>query len=209
MSRRPMTPLEELERQEYLEELRALPDDPRDEIAPAPDEAVPPDEPPPPPEEQAVPVAPPPPRRFAILRDENTSRRIAPRSRTIASRRLSREEMAAGARLYLPFDVERPTTRADCLAGGVNEERPCPWVSCKYHLALDVNPEIGSVKINFPDKEPWELVETCALDVADRGGITLEEVGELTNVTRERTRQIETKGLLQLRMDGSVDDMTD
>ena len=40
-----------------------------------------------------------------------------------------------------------------------------------------MNPATGSIKLNFPDKEIWELEETCALDVAEKGGITLEEVG--------------------------------
>ena len=42
--------------------------------------------------------------------------------------------------------------------------------------------------------------ETCALDIADRGGITLEEVGEIMNLTRERIRQVEVRGLLKLKM---------
>ena len=40
--------------------------------------------------------------------------------------------------------------------------------------------------------------ETCALDVADRGGTTLEEVGAIMNLTRERIRQVEVKGLAKL-----------
>jgi DNA-directed RNA polymerase sigma subunit (sigma70/sigma32) len=40
--------------------------------------------------------------------------------------------------------------------------------------------------------------ETCSLDVADRGGITLEEVGEILNLTRERIRQVEVRGLRKL-----------
>jgi hypothetical protein len=90
---------------------------------------------------------------------------------------------------------ERPVVRGEC-AGG---QRPCPWASCKHHLYLSVNPESGAITINFPDRELWEMTETCALDVAERGGITLEEVGMLTNVTRERVRQVETKALVQLR----------
>jgi len=39
---------------------------------------------------------------------------------------------------------------------------------------------------------------SCALDVADRGGATLEEVGALINVTRERVRQIEVMALAHL-----------
>jgi DNA-directed RNA polymerase sigma subunit (sigma70/sigma32) len=65
---------------------------------------------------------------------------------------------------------------------------------------VDVNPRTGSVKMNFPDKELWELSETCALDVADRAGITLEEVGVIMNLTRERVRQLEMRGLSKLRV---------
>lgn len=123
-------------------------------------------------------------------------RRCRPRSKTIAMKRLTREELRVGALLYPPVDIPRPKTRAACQ----QEERPCPWVACKHHLYLDVNPETGSIKINFPDLEPWELPETCSLDVADRGGITLEEVGEIMNLTRERIRQVEVRGLLKLKM---------
>ena len=63
-----------------------------------------------------------------------------------------------------------------------------------------MNPETGSIKLNFPDKEIWELEHTCALDVAEKGGITLEEVGEIMNLTRERIRQIEARGLHKLRV---------
>jgi DNA-directed RNA polymerase sigma subunit (sigma70/sigma32) len=62
-----------------------------------------------------------------------------------------------------------------------------------------VNPETGSIKINFPDKEVHELEESCALDVAERGGITLEEVGSLMNLTRERIRQLESLGFMKVK----------
>ena len=93
------------------------------------------------------------------------------------------------------IESKRPRSRADCATG----PRPCMFVSCKHHLYLDVNPSTGSIKLNFPDKEVWEMGETCALDVADKGGITLEEVGTIMNLTRERIRQVETRGLLKLR----------
>jgi hypothetical protein len=64
-----------------------------------------------------------------------------------------------------------------------------------------VNPETGSIKLNFPDLEVWEMPETCALDVAERGGITLEEVGEILNLTRERIRQVEVHGLEKLQLE--------
>jgi hypothetical protein len=77
--------------------------------------------------------------------------------------------------------------------------RPCPYVSCAHHLYLDINPTSGAIKLNFPHLEVWEMKETCALDVADRGGITLEEVGEILNLTRERIRQVEVRGLGKMR----------
>ena len=123
-------------------------------------------------------------------------RRTRPRSKTIAMKRLTREELRVGALMYPPVDIPRPKSRAECK----QEMRPCPWVACKHHLYLDINPETGSIKINFPDLEPWELHHTCALDVAERGGITLEEVGEIMNLTRERIRQVEVRGLLKLKM---------
>ena len=123
-------------------------------------------------------------------------RRTRPRSKTIAMKRLTREELRVGALMYPPVDIPRPRTREECRG----EARPCPWVACKHHLYLDINPETGSIKINFPDLEPWELQHTCALDVAERGGITLEEVGEIMNLTRERIRQVEVRGLLKLKM---------
>ena len=123
-------------------------------------------------------------------------RRTRPRSKTIAMKRLTREELRLGAAMYPPVDIPRPSTRSECR----EEMRPCPWVACKHHLYLDINPETGSIKINFPDLEPWELQHTCALDVAERGGITLEEVGEIMNLTRERIRQVEVRGLLKLKM---------
>jgi hypothetical protein len=123
-------------------------------------------------------------------------RRTRPRSKTIAMKRLTRDELRQGALMYPPVDIPRPNSRAECK----EEMRPCPWVACKHHLYLDINPETGSIKINFPDLEPWELKHTCALDVAERGGITLEEVGEIMNLTRERIRQVEVRGLLKLKM---------
>jgi len=123
-------------------------------------------------------------------------RRTRMRSRTIAMKRLTKEEMRLGALMYPPVDEPRPLTRAECREG----QRPCPYVSCKHHLFLDVNPETGSIKLNFPDLEVWEMKDTCSLDVADRNGITLEEVGEIMNLTRERIRQVEVRGLLKLKM---------
>jgi hypothetical protein len=118
------------------------------------------------------------------------------RSKTIPRKQMMRDrkKMQVDPKLLELADQARPKTRSECLC----MERPCLFVSCKHHLYLDVNPETGSIKLNFPDKEVWQLSETCALDVAARGGLTLEEVGEILNLTRERIRQLEAAGLQRL-----------
>jgi Sigma-70, region 4 len=117
------------------------------------------------------------------------------RSKTIAGKRLTREERRLSLLIVYPEETERPQTRAECQG----MPRPCPFVSCAHHLYLDINPTSGAIKLNFPHLEVWEMKETCALDVADRGGITLEEVGEILNLTRERIRQVEVRGLGKMR----------
>jgi hypothetical protein len=133
-----------------------------------------------------------------ISRKIRQKRRTRARSKTIAPKRLTKEELRFRELLPLFEDPDRPVNRGACK----EDVRPCPYVSCKHHLYLDVNPETGSIKLNFPDLEVWEMAETCSLDVADKGGITLEEVGEILNLTRERIRQVEVRGLLKLKMVG-------
>jgi hypothetical protein len=131
-----------------------------------------------------------------VTREQRRSRRKrAIRARTISVKRMTKRELELGRMLYPEGeDIEHPRTRSECVGG----ERPCPFVSCKHHLYLDVSARTGAIKLNFPDLEVWEMSETCALDVADRGGTTLEEVGAIMNLTRERIRQVEVKGLAKL-----------
>ena len=132
-----------------------------------------------------------------VTREQRRSRRKREvRARTISVKRMTKRELELGRLLYPDVeDVVKPQTRSEC----ANGERPCPFVSCKHHLYLDVSAKTGAIKLNFPDLEVWEMTETCALDVADRGGTTLEEVGAIMNLTRERIRQVEVKGLAKLQ----------
>lgn len=120
------------------------------------------------------------------------------RAKTINTERMSKLKLAIGRELYpTPDDVPaRPKTRAGC----VDVPRPCPYVSCKHNLYLDVSPKTGSIKLNFPDIDPDQMTTpSCSLDVADKRGETLEEVGRNMNMTRERVRQIEVKSLTKMR----------
>jgi hypothetical protein len=128
-------------------------------------------------------------------REQRRSRRKRDiRARTISVKRMTKREIEFGRLLYPEVDYWKPRTRDEC----VDVPRPCPYVSCKHHLFIDVSPKTGAIKLNFPDLEVWELRESCALDVADRGGTTLEDVGAIMNLTRERIRQVEVKALAKL-----------
>lgn len=132
----------------------------------------------------------------AITREQRRSRRKREvRARTISVKRMTKRELEIGRMLYPETDYFKPRTREEC----ADAPRPCPYVSCKHHLFLDVSARTGAIKLNFPDLEVWEMNESCALDVADRGGTTLEDVGAIMNLTRERIRQVEVKALAKLQ----------
>ena len=107
-----------------------------------------------------------------------------------------------------PEDYDRPRVRRDCLTAeqagdglgdGSNAARPCPWISCRYHLYLDVNPETGTISYPFPDSEPWEIQSTCALDLADEGEATLIAIGQLLAVSKEAIRLPEEKAIEKMQ----------
>lgn len=119
----------------------------------------------------------------------------------------------------------RPKTRGECPVA-----RPCPWVTCKYHLYSDYveravlirGPTGPAPRPRVSDRDleaaataaiAWledrvdDGAPSCALDVADAGALTLEETGALVSgkrverVTRERIRQLEGAALRKLRND--------
>lgn len=85
----------------------------------------------------------------------------------------------------------RPKTRGEC----VDAPRPCPYVGCRHHLSLDVH--MG--KIRLDKRELEDMPETCSLDVAERDGASLEEIGSVLGVVRERVRQIQDRAMYRVR----------
>jgi hypothetical protein len=90
------------------------------------------------------------------------------------------------------IDFVRPKRREDCAAA----IRPCPWGGCEFNLAVDISRRNGTMQIVG---DPELMSETCVLDVVDRGGATLEEVGAIYGVTRERMRQVEAGAAAKLK----------
>ena len=133
--------------------------------------------------------------RQQLRRDRRGSITIANRATSLQRFRL--------ALLDAP-EVPRPLTRGDC----ENAPRPCPWVGCKHHLFLDVT-HTGAIRLNFPGQHPEDLTRSCALDVAADGGASLDEVGAILGITRERIRQIEAKARLAMRADTSLEPYND
>jgi hypothetical protein len=124
--------------------------------------------------------------------------RGVPSKKTLALRRITKLELAAGQaelkEIGADGPYERPKTRGDC----AQVPRPCPFIACKYSLYLDVS-ETGSIILNFPHLDPGEMPpeQSCALDLADKGPMTLEDIAVVTNLTRERIRQVELRALVR------------
>ena len=91
---------------------------------------------------------------------------------------------------------DMPRRRSECLS----RKRPCPWVRCKHHF-------IWLVWDKLRDKSNDEITDcitemkfSCVLDIVDNyREMTLEQIGELLNLTRERVRQIEEKAITRIR----------
>ncbi|HEX4476959.1 MAG TPA: hypothetical protein VH142_17840 [Polyangiaceae bacterium] len=131
----------------------------------------------------------------ALTREQRRSRRKRTvRSRSISVQRLAGSDTESRQRRATRIEDGRPSSRGECIGG----PRPCPFVSCKYHLYIDVSPRTGSIKLNFPDLEVWDLSESCVLDVADREGSAPEHLGLVMNLTRERIRQLEVSAFAKI-----------
>jgi hypothetical protein len=72
---------------------------------------------------------------------------------------------------------------------------PCPHSVCRFNLTSERRDNRGAkpAQLHLP-----VVRETCALEAADQGGMTLEEIASRLSLTRERVRQIELGALKKL-----------
>lgn len=109
-----------------------------------------------------------------------------------------------------------PLVRGECRG---EPHKVCPVLRCRYHMVSDHprtrrllkkiaaamddgNRVKADVLIDELVEElaPYDIPDRvrrswCVLDQAERGGMTLEQIGRLVDVSRERARQIERDGL--------------
>jgi hypothetical protein len=123
--------------------------------------------------------------------ESRSTRKCSPnaRARTINVQKLpKRQREAAHSRSFWDVELDRlrPTKRSECKDG----PRPCIWIGCRYHTAITVDEERGSIKENFPHLKIWSDPEgdglerlelehggTCSLDIADKHDDGTEGVG--------------------------------
>jgi hypothetical protein len=72
---------------------------------------------------------------------------------------------------------------------------PCPHAVCRFNLTTERRDNRGakSAQAHLP-----VVHESCALEAANQGGMTLEEIAARLSLTRERVRQIELGALKKL-----------
>ncbi len=111
-------------------------------------------------------------------------------------RRVTKDSRRINALLYPEKNYWRPKTRADCQ----NVPRPCPYVSCKFNAYLSIY-DNGTIQVT-QDCEPEDVppANSCVLDVAERPDVTLQDIGKVMGITRERARQIEVEACIKLFM---------
>jgi len=111
---------------------------------------------------------------------KNAGKFLHPKRRTV-SRVYKPEEIDVEE---VDVEYERPTKRSECPG-----YRPCPFVSCKYNLFLDITEE-GDIRFNFDGVEPWQMRNSCALDVAEKGPLKIVDVSAMVNLTKAETEEV-------------------
>lgn len=87
-----------------------------------------------------------------------------------------------------------PRTRRECPNG------PCPHVGCRYHLWTERRLDRHGAVVDLRETAAFGNIEhTCVLNEIARGPLTLEAIGGMFEVSRERVRQIEADALARLR----------
>ena len=88
--------------------------------------------------------------------------------------------------------TRRPRRRKDCVKG----PRPCPWVRCRYHLHFELEGDLLEYR-DMDSDVPHE--PSCALDVANGGKHSSEEIAEIMQLPVAEVDEIAREALAKLR----------
>jgi hypothetical protein len=78
-------------------------------------------------------------------------------------------------------------SKGQCMQGS----EPCPMMYCRYHIHSDAKPsQIALAPVP---------TATCSLRLASYGGMTLDAIGTILGLTRERVRQIENMATRKMK----------
>lgn len=119
---------------------------------------------------------------------------------TLQLQRTSKKALDAGQKRYPLRDrtlPPRPRTWGECQARGLGTAAsPCAYVSCRYHLAVDVTP-CGGITLNRPAEEPQAAPQTCTLRVVEAhpGGLDHYTIADLLNITHQGVSRMEVHAL--------------
>ncbi len=92
---------------------------------------------------------------------------------------------------------DMPRRRSECL----DRKRPCPWVRCRHHFIWLVWNKLRDRSNNEIADYITKLKYSCVLDIIDKHReMTLEQIAQLLNLSRERVRQIEEKAIRKVRV---------
>lgn len=114
--------------------------------------------------------------------------------RSISTMRVSKAIVRAASVANQNATRVLPMTRGEC-----PELRPCPYVSCRFNLAIEVSAKTGTIKLTYgsDDIDDWPE-KNCVLDWAEHGGMDPAEIGKALALTHERARQVEEQALRKL-----------
>lgn len=76
--------------------------------------------------------------------------------------------------------------------------RPCVFAGCRHHLLTDENRR-GHLVINHEHADPLEMVSSCSLDEAERGGQSPAKVAEYFGVAEQAIKYAEGRAVMALR----------
>jgi len=122
---------------------------------------------------------------------------------TLQLHRASKKALEGARKRYPLHDrlrPPRPRTWGECQARGLGTaESPCAYVSCRYHLAIDVTPS-GGITLNRPSEEPQAAPHTCTLRVVEAhpGGLDHYTIADILNITHQGVSRMEVHALGRL-----------